>query len=81
MTIENKKKTYTYVTFGQIHRHVIDGIIFDKDCVAVIEASSRKQGREKAFEIFGRKFCFEYFEDEFDRDILKHFPRGLVHVN
>ena len=33
----------TYVTFGQAHVHNINGVIFDKDCVAVVEG-----GREKS---------------------------------
>lgn len=66
----------TFVTFGQDHRHVIDGKVFDKDCVAVV-----KGGREKVFELFGRKFCFEYPESHWDDSKMRFFPRGCIEAN
>ena len=71
----------TYVTFGQVHAHSISGITFDKDCVAVINCKNKQEGREKAFEYFDGKFCFEYHESEFDVTSLVYFPRGLIEVN
>ena len=71
----------TYVTFGQIHTHSINGQIFDKDCVAVIHARTPQAGRNKAFEIFSTRFSFEYSEDEFNMDWMKHYPRGFIEVN
>lgn len=70
----------TYVTFGQDHIHKINSIVFDKDCVALIESNSTKEGREKAFALFGRKFCFEYPEDHFDFESLHYYPRGIIPV-
>ena len=70
----------TYITFGQAHVHSINGKTFDKDCVAVIESVSSEQGRERAFEIFGPKFCMEYFDKEFKDEDLKYYPRGLIAV-
>lgn len=70
----------TYVTFGYNHIHEINGEIFDKDCVASIPCENRAQGREKAFELFGGRFCFEYHENEFDRRDLEFYPRGIVEV-
>lgn len=71
----------TYVTFGQIHVHSVNGKTFDKDCVAVIEAKDAEAGRAKAFEIFGEKFCFTYPEDKFIKDkMMEWFPRGLIEV-
>ncbi len=67
----------TYVTFGQSHTHSLNGKTFDKDCVAVIKSESRAEGRRKAFEYFGYKFCFECFEQIPN---LKYFPRGLINV-
>jgi len=67
----------TYVTFGQDHVHSISGVTFDKDCVAEIPSISPSQGRERAFEIFGRKFCFEYFNEPPD---MQFFPRGIIKV-
>ena len=68
----------TYVTFGQEHVHSINGKTFDKNCVAVIESDDAVSGRAKAFELFGPKFCFEYYNDMPD---MSYFPRGLVEVN
>ena len=62
-----------YVTFGQNHMHYINGKVFDKDCVAIVEGD-----REKVFEIFGTKFCFEYTEKEWDESKLEFFPRGYI---
>ncbi|MCR4307484.1 MAG: hypothetical protein NUV80_02910 [Candidatus Berkelbacteria bacterium] len=67
----------TYVTFGQSHAHSIGGKTFDKDCVAVIPSETAKEGREKAFEIFGPKFCFEYFNR---LPTMSYFPRGLIEI-
>ena len=65
----------TYVTFGQEHLHRIGGKIFDRDCVAVVEGD-----RERVFELFGPKFCFEYQENTWDEGKMKYFPRGYIEV-
>jgi len=65
----------TYVTFGQAHTHRLAGKTFDKDCVAVIPSETQEEGRGKAFEYFGDKFCFEYFNKQPE---MKYFPRGLI---
>lgn len=70
-----------YVTFGQNHIHKFNNKTFDNNCVAVIECESSIDGRNKAFKLFGDKFCFTYFENLFDFDSLKYFPRGLIEVD
>ncbi len=69
-----------YVTLGQCHAHSIGGKTFDKDSIAVVEGN-----RETVFELFGPKFCFEYTEEEWakqvDKGILDYFPRGCIKVN
>lgn len=65
----------TYVTFGQEHIHRINGKIFDKDCVAVVNGD-----RDKVFELFGAKFSFEYPEERWKEDKMKYFPRGYIEV-
>lgn len=65
----------TYVTFGQVHRHVINGVVFDRDCVAVVNGD-----RAKVFELFGVKWCFLYAEGNFDVLKMHYFPRGLIEV-
>lgn len=70
----------TYITFGQSHTHSINGKTLDKDCVAVISGPSAAENRQKAFELFGNKFCFEYPEEYWDEDKLKYFKRGYIEV-
>jgi len=70
----------TYVTFGQDHTHRVNGITFDCDCVAVIQAPSEEEGRARAFELFSGEFGTSYFEDQFDPDSLRFFPRGLINL-
>ena len=67
--------TKTFVTFGFDHIHRINGIIFDHNCVAVVDG-----GRKMVFELFGDKFCFEYSEDRWDEQKIKYFPRGYIRV-
>lgn len=71
----------TFVTFGQVHRHEINGKVFDKDCVAVIHHELPEEGRKLAFKYFDRKFCFEYPEEHFDALEMEWYPRGLIYVN
>jgi hypothetical protein len=65
----------TFVTFGQVHVHCVNGKIFNKDCVAVVNGD-----RAKVFEIFGSQFCFEYPEDLWDETLMRYFPRGYIEV-
>ncbi len=68
----------TYFTFGQVHRHEIDGTVFDKDCVAMIEAEDYEAARHIAYELFGAKWCFAYPESELDHINLSYYPRGII---
>jgi hypothetical protein len=65
----------TYVTFGAAHTHKINGVLLDKNCVAVVQGD-----RDRVFELFGTRFCFEYPEDFWDDSKLHYFPRGYVEV-
>ena len=69
-----------YVTFGQIHVHSVNGKTFDKDCVAVINAISFEEGREKAFKYFGSKFATSYQDEQWDNKDMRYFPRGYIEV-
>lgn len=69
-----------YITFGQIHVHSVNGKTFDKDCVAVIEAETAEQGRDKAFEFFDGVFHRCIPESEWQPEMLEYFPRGLISV-
>ena len=68
----------TYVTFGQNHYHEVDGKKIDRDCVAVLPSKTASEGRDLAFRLFGLKFCFEYFEDQWEEEKMRFFPRGYV---
>lgn len=46
-----------YVTFGQVHRHHVQGIDFNKDTIAEIHGKDWNDCRRKAFELFGNKFA------------------------
>jgi hypothetical protein len=67
----------TYVTFGQVHVHRVNGKTFDKDSVAVIERETSEEGRLTAMVIFDGKF-HQTFYDELPA--MKYFPRGLIEV-
>lgn len=67
--------TKTYITFGQVHVHHINGKVFDKDCVAVVDLPE-----DEARAIFMPQFCFSYAEEEFNKLDVSFFPRGLINV-
>ena len=67
--------------WAKSHTHSVNGKTLDKDTIAVIKSESAEAGREKAFELFGPKFCFEYPEDRWDDSKIDYFPKGYVEVN
>lgn len=67
----------TYVTFGFDHVHTVNGLTLNKDCVAAFPSSSAEEGRTHAFQLFGAKFCFEYFNK---LPNMEYFPRGVIQV-
>jgi len=71
----------TYVTFGWDHVHCIRGIIFDRNCVALITHDKKEDGLDLAFKIFDAKFCFEHPEEHLDRMNMHYYPRGVIEVN
>jgi hypothetical protein len=74
-------KHKTYVTFGQVHEHHVNGKHFDKDCVAVVYAEGPHEGRDLAFKLFDGVFHRTIQEEDFDPSIMQYFPRGLIDVN
>lgn len=69
-----------YVTFGQGQAHHVGGQVFHPNVVARFDADNSEQGRDKAFELFGRKFCFEYHDAEWDEYDMKYYPDGYVDI-
>lgn len=71
-------KTYTFITFGQVHAHCIGGKTFDKDCIAAIPSKSEREGREIAREAFNNLFHQSAFGTEPPKDWMPYFPRGVI---
>lgn len=70
-----------YVTFGSVHVHKINGKLLHSNVVARFDTENAKTGREKAFELFGRQFSFEYHETEWDeKDQMKYYLGGYVDI-
>jgi hypothetical protein len=66
-----------YITFGQVHKHNINGQYFDKDVVCEIQAEDEHKARQIAFEKFGTQWFTSYPESE-HMIRLEYFPRGIV---
>ena len=69
-----------YITFGQIHVHSVNGVTFDKDCVAEIEAEDYQKGREIAHSLFKGEFATSYTKEQIEEQ-LHYFPRGIIKAN
>lgn len=65
-----------YISFGQKHRHVINGHILDKDCLALIRAQNRDIMRQKAFKYFKDNFFTDYAK--LGENYMEYFPRGII---
>ena len=63
------------VTFGQDHMHIIDGIILNKDCLAIIEGD-----KQKVKDMFGQKYSNCYLDANFDGNNLQFYPNGFIDV-
>lgn len=60
-----------WFTFGQSHRHVVKGTVFDKDTVIEITAPDP---RAVMFALFGNKWSMQYDQPPDTR----HFPTGII---
>ena len=67
-----------YITFGQAHKHTVNGVLFDRDTVASIECENHSDGRDIAFQLFGEKFCTSYENEIYTT--LHCYPKGIVEV-
>lgn len=66
-----------WFTFGQDHRHEVEGKVFDKDCVATVRAADMGEARDTMFRHFGDKWAFSY-QNPPD---MSYFPRGFIDLN
>ena len=75
-------KPGTFITFGQIHVHRVNGKTFDKNCVAFIPSLDENEGCAVAMQCFGDKWHNSYFRPngELESDILDYYPRGVIEV-
>lgn len=71
---QTAKPVTLYFTFGQCHRHFINGTVFDKDTVVQITAPDP---REVMCKHFGTKWAMEYAE----RPDPALFPHLITLVN
>lgn len=69
-----------YVTFGSAHRHEVEGIVLDHNCVARFFAPDAATGRALAFKLFGPKFSFHYFCGDFPMDSMRFYHRGFIDI-
>ena len=69
-----------YITFGQIHTHLIGDKEFDKDTVAVFKANDYWSGRDRAFELFGRKFASFYYNSQWNESNIEYYPKGYIEI-
>lgn len=69
-----------YITFSKSHIHKINGKVFDKDCVAVIECDESRI-KDKIFEYFDQRYSRVYSEEERDLIMISFYPRGFIKIN
>jgi hypothetical protein len=67
-----------YISFGQVHRHVINGHVLDKDCLALIRAENWNEMRKKANRYFKGYFFTDYEADSFPWEDMMYFSRGVI---
>ena len=63
-----------YLSFGQGHRHEIDGIQIDRDCLVRIYAANEHEARQIACVKFGEQWSRLYL----NLPDLQFYPRGIV---
>lgn len=69
------------VSFGQGHRHELNGVIYDKDCIAVISADTVREADQMAFMLWDGKFHQHVDKEKWDDSQMHYFPRGYIEVN
>ena len=65
----------TYITFGQVHVHSVNGKTFDKNCVALVNLPE-----EEARKVFWPEFHQSFTEEQFNPKIMEYYPRGIIEV-
>lgn len=70
-----------YITFGQIHSHIVNNKKLNKDTVGIIEANDYEQGRNLAFDWFKGKFHCCILESDWNDEDMTYYPDGYVNIN
>jgi hypothetical protein len=69
------------VTFGQAHVHKHGKHTLDKDCVAVINATTIEEANKLAFGWWDGVFHQHVDRKKWNDDDMKYFPRGYIEIN
>ena len=70
-----------YITFTEGQVHKINGVRYDKDCVAMIAVKDIADGKRLAKELFNDRYEFVNSDAGFEWEINKtNFPRGVINV-
>lgn len=67
-----------YISFGQIHKHNINGKLFNKDTLAGLTCVDWEHGRNLAMKLFKGEFMTDYTADRLE---MKYFPQGVIDLN
>ena len=70
-----------YLTFGQVHEHVLSGTVFNKDTVAVFDVEDEATAREIAFKLFGPKWFTTYTDGTWKRDSIAWLTCSYINVS
>jgi hypothetical protein len=70
----------TYITFKRNQIHNVNGKVFDKDSIAVIDAETAYEGRTRAFELFSDDYLDEFTDKTLPKDIDEYYKRGFILV-
>lgn len=69
-----------FITFGQGHVHRVKGIRLDHNTVAKIKVNSKQEGEIKTRRLFGTKYCWTYFHEEFNPKDIIYYPDGIKNI-
>ena len=62
-----------YATLGHGHKHRLNGVEIDADCLIEVEAESYEVAYELCQQVFNRRWCSLYEQAD-----LVLYPRGVV---
>lgn len=66
------RKERFYFTFGQVHKHTVKGIEFNRNTVVIINAINEHAARDVMFKFFKDKWAFCYSEKDWVKNDMKN---------